>query len=119
MAEPTTPEDARSSVASALEWSFNPWRDRPRAAFAALGFAIGIALLVATLAEPPVVRLGLGLAAVAALLPMLVPARCRVDGDGVSRRDPLGTAHRRWTELKREPRRINGRSVYCVAGGNS
>jgi hypothetical protein len=93
--------DGALPAASAIEWSFNPWRDRPGRAFAALAFALGLALLVGTLGEPPLVRIGLGLAAVGAMAPMLLPARCRVDDDGVMRRDSLGTARRRWSELRR------------------
>jgi hypothetical protein len=99
--EPSLAGDGAPSAASALEWSFNPWRDRPARAFAALGFAIGMALLVGALGESLLLRLGLGLAAVGALAPMLIPARCRVDGHGVMRRDPLGTSRRSWSELKR------------------
>jgi len=87
--------------APALEWSFNPWRDRPGRAIAALAFAVGLGVLVGTLGEPPLVRIGLGLVTLSALTPMLVPARCRVDEAGVARRGLMGTARRSWNELRR------------------
>ena len=91
-----------------LEWSFNPWRDRPLAAVAATLMTVGMCLVIASLAEPPLVRLILGLAVLGTLSPVLSPARCRVDEDGIQMRGPFGTARRRWSELRRVSARPAG-----------
>jgi PH (Pleckstrin Homology) domain-containing protein len=91
-----------------LEWSFNPWRDRPLAAAAAVLMTVGMCLVIASLAEPPFVRLVLGLAVLGTLSPVLSPARCRVDDEGVEMRRPFGTARRRWSELRRVSTRPAG-----------
>ena len=88
-------------MADALEWSFNPWRDRPLAACAGAAMALGIGLVVASLAQPLPVRVGLGLAVLGALAPALAPARCRVDERGVEKRGPFGTVRRPWDGLRR------------------
>jgi hypothetical protein len=91
-------------MADALEWSFNPWRDRPLAAVAGAAMALGIGLVVASLGEPLVVRVVLGLAVLGALAPALAPARCRVDDQGVEKRSPFGTVRRPWVALRRVSR---------------
>jgi hypothetical protein len=95
-------------TAGALEWSFNPWRDRPLAAAAGALVTLGIGLVVSGLAEPLAVRLILGLLVLGALSPVLSPARCRVDDQGVERRGPFGTARRPWATLRRAARRPAG-----------
>jgi hypothetical protein len=95
-------------TATALEWSFNPWRDRPLAAGAGALMALAICLVVATLGEPLVVRVALGLAVLGTLSPALSPARCRVDEDGVQRRGPFGTVRRPWGGLRRAAKRPAG-----------
>jgi len=91
-----------------LEWSFNPWRDRPLAAAAAALMTLAMCLVIASLGEPPLVRVILGLAVLGTLSPVLSPARCRVDEEGIQKRSPLGTARRRWSELKRAVARPAG-----------
>ena len=95
-------------TAAALEWSFNPWRDRPLAAAAAALMTVAMCLVIASLSQPPLVRLILGLAVLGTLSPALSPARCRVDEAGVQKRGPFGTARRRWDELKRAATRPAG-----------
>jgi PH (Pleckstrin Homology) domain-containing protein len=91
-----------------LEWSFNPWRDRPLAAAAAALMTVAMCLVIASLGEPPLVRLILGLAVLGTLSPVLSPARCRVDDDGIQMRGPFGTARRRWSDLRRVATRPAG-----------
>jgi hypothetical protein len=91
-----------------LEWSFNPWRDRPLAAIAATLMTVAMCLLIASLGEPPLVRVILALAVLGTLSPVLSPARCRVDEDGVQMRGPFGTARRSWSELRRAATRPAG-----------
>ena len=103
------------TLAPVLEWSFNPWRDRPRAALAAALITLGMGLLIASLDEPPLVRLLLGLVVLGALAPVFAPARCRVDVDGVEVRGPFGTGRRRWDELRRVSSRPAGLLVSPYA----
>jgi len=98
-----------------LEWSFNPWRDRPLAAAAAALMTLGMCLLVASLSEPALVRAVLVLALLGTLSPVLSPARCRVDEQGVHMRGPFGTARRRWSELRRAAPRPAGLLVSPYA----
>ncbi|HEY3216639.1 MAG TPA: hypothetical protein VGK93_09120 [Candidatus Eisenbacteria bacterium] len=84
-----------------LEWSFNPWRERPKAAASATGISFGSCLLIGTLGQPPLLTLVLCAALLASLWPLLAPARCRVDEQGVSRRGPFGLERRPWGDLKR------------------
>jgi hypothetical protein len=95
-------------TATALEWSFNPWRDRPLAASAGALMTLAICLTVATLGEPLAVRLVLCLTVLGTLSPALSPARCRVDDQGVQRRGPFGTVRRPWGALRRATRRPAG-----------
>ena len=90
--------------AEALEWSFNPWRDRPLAAGGGALMTLAICLVVATLGQPLLVRLVLCLVVMGALSPALSPARCRVDESGVEKRGPFGVARRPWAALRRAAR---------------
>jgi hypothetical protein len=94
-------ESPAAPAAEPLEWSFNPWRERPGLASLALVLVLGACALVASLRESPVLTLGLSLAAVASLSPLFTPTVCRVDGDGVARRGPLGWSRRTWADLRR------------------
>jgi len=84
-----------------LEWSFNPWRDRPGGAVAAGACGAFACVAVASLDLPPLVTLGLGIAIVGSLSPLLSPARCRVDDGGVWRRRTFVIERRAWSEIKR------------------
>jgi hypothetical protein len=84
-----------------LEWSFNPWHDRPLATAIGAALALAICGVVASLGEPLLVRLALCGAVIAALSPAFAPARCRVDETGVEKRGPMGTLRRPWTTLRR------------------
>jgi hypothetical protein len=85
----------------ALEWSFNPWRERPAAAGLASAAALGLCLVILSLGESTVLTLALCLAAVGALAPLIGPIRCRLDGEGAGRLGALGWERRRWTEVRR------------------
>ncbi|MGH3054255.1 MAG: hypothetical protein ACRDL7_04670, partial [Gaiellaceae bacterium] len=84
-----------------VEWSFNPWRERPARSAAALMVALGCCLVVLVGRESWVLSVALCMAAVATLSPALTPLACRIDDDGVARRGPLGWERRRWSELRR------------------
>jgi hypothetical protein len=84
-----------------LEWSFNPWRERPVAAASATAIGLASCLVIATLGQPALLTLALCAALLASLSPLLAPARCRVDEQGLSRRGPFGLERRAWGDLKR------------------
>jgi hypothetical protein len=102
-------------TAAALEWSFNPWRERPLAAGAGALMTLAICLVVATLGEALVVRLVLCLTVLGTLSPVLSPARCRVDDAGVEKRGPFGTVRRPWGALRRARTRPAGLLVSPYA----
>ena len=88
-------------MSAALEWRVNPWRERPGAAAAAAVCGLAACLVVVALAEATVLKVAMCLAVLGALSPLLSPAECRVDDEGVSRRGPFGRERRAWRELRR------------------
>jgi hypothetical protein len=84
-----------------VEWSFNPWRERPGRAGVAAGVAVAMCVAVAALGIPMLVTLGLCLATLGALSPAFSPSRCRLDDAGAGRRGPFGWERRRWSEIRR------------------
>ena len=102
-------------MTAALEWTFNPWRDRPLASVTAAVLGLAGCVVVATLGESAVVTMGLCLAVLGSLSPLLSPARCRADEEGVSRRGPFGLQRRAWNELRRCAERPGGLLVSPYA----
>jgi hypothetical protein len=86
---------------AALDWTFNPWRERPGAAALAAVAALGMCLAITRMGESAVLTVALCLAAVGALAPLIVPTRCRVDPQGVARLGPTGWRRRSWSEISR------------------
>lgn len=85
----------------ARSWRFDPWRESRGRAVAALAAAVGCCVLVVSLRPGALPALGLCVFAAAAFAPAFVPVACRVDGDGVAVRGPLGWRRRAWSELRR------------------
>jgi hypothetical protein len=102
-AETRDPRAARPAprAEEPLEWGFNPWRERVGASALAGVGAFGLCLGVLSLDLALLPSAGLCLAVVSALAPVLAPARCRVDRDGVSRLGPFGWARREWAAIRR------------------
>lgn len=84
-----------------LEWSYNPWRERPGLAGTAVAFALLCCAVLISLRESWVLTAGLAVASVAALAPLFTPTRCRIGGEGVARQGPLGWARRPWRDVRR------------------
>lgn len=111
--ENTTPAPGADALplAAPVEWSFNPWRERPGRSAAAALLALGLCVLVLAWRESVVLSAAVCLAAVASLSPALTPLACRVDDDGVAKRGPLGWERRRWIDLRRAALRPRGLRV--------
>ncbi len=84
-----------------VQWVYDPWRERPGVAAAALAAALGSCAVVLALREPFLVAAGLCLFCVAAFAPALAPAEVRLDADGAARRSLAGWERRRWSEVRR------------------
>jgi hypothetical protein len=101
-------EPVAEATAPALEWGYNPWRERgARSATAAIAL-LAICIVLTGLHESAVLTLGLCLAAAGALAPLLTASRCRMDEAGIACRGALGWQRRRWAELRR---------AWVTAGG--
>lgn len=92
---------AAADSAPPVEWSYNPWRERPALAGTALVFALGCCAVLISFRESWVLTAGLAVAAVASLAPLFTPACCRVGEEDVARRGPLGWAKRPWRDVRR------------------
>jgi hypothetical protein len=104
MSDASAADDVHPTVVAEIapiEWSFNPWRERPRVAALAAAFALLCCLLVIGAHVSFVLTLGLCIAAAGSLSPSLTPLQCRVDGEGVARRGALGWEKRTWSEIRR------------------
>jgi hypothetical protein len=91
-----------------LEWSYNPWRDRPGRAAVALVASLLCCALAVTLRLPTVPTLLLCVVSVATLAAGFLPVRCRVDEAGVIRRSGWLAERRAWDQLRRAVRRPDG-----------
>lgn len=85
----------------AIEWVFDPWRERPRRTALQLVVALGLVVLVAASGLPWPVGLVLGVAVAVRVARDAFPARCRVDDSGVAVHGPLGWEHRAWERVTR------------------
>ena len=94
---PASPQDAPPGV----EWTFDPWTERPGAAGVAALAVLAMWLVIATAGLPGVVALLLGAFAALPLLPAFVPASCRVGPGGAERRGLLAGARRSWADVRR------------------
>jgi len=94
---PATSPDASPGV----EWTFDPWTERPRAAGVAALSVLALWLTIAWAALPILVALLLGAFTALPLLPAFVPASCRVGPAGAERRGLLAAARRSWDDVRR------------------
>jgi hypothetical protein len=86
---------------SVVEWTFDPWTDRPVVAgIAALG-VLGMWLLIASFRLPWLLALVQGALAASPLLPAILPAACRIEPGGAARRGMLGWIRRSWSDVRR------------------
>jgi len=94
--------------AEILEWSYNPWRERPARALLGLLGGAAFCLIVFSLDLPLVMTIALVIAAIAPLGMVFLPVRLRLDEAGVTRRcGPLAET-RSWERVRRAVRRREG-----------
>ena len=91
-----------------FEWSYNPWRDRPRQAVLTSLAALVMCGAVLSWRLPALLTLAMCAVAVASLSTALVPVRCRLDEEGATRRSGWMVERRRWHDLKRAVRSSQG-----------
>lgn len=83
------------------QWRYDPWRERPRVAWAAAAIALALCLLVVSMREHPIFTIGLCLFCVSAFSPALTPVECRLDAKEVRRRALWGWESRAWSSIQR------------------
>ncbi len=97
----SVPAPRLDAALAAIEWRWNPWRERPGRAAIALVFTIGVYALVTVLLSSAVLGVLLALAAAGTLAPLLIPSQCRIDDAGVALRSAFGWERRVWADLRR------------------
>lgn len=91
-----------------IEWSYNPWRERPaRALVGSLG-AIVFAVVIVALSLPWIMAIALTIAAIAPLAVVFLPMRLRLDEGGASRLVGPLVETRSWERVRRAVRRRDG-----------
>lgn len=91
-------------TAAALEWTYNPWRERPGRASATLVAALACCALATSFGLPALVALVMCVASLATFAVGFVPVRCRLDQEGVTRRAGWLAERRPWKDLQRAVR---------------
>ncbi len=84
-----------------LEWTYQPWRESPGRAAIAAAFTVGSAAWLLAASGSAVLTVLMSLAVGAQLGTLLIPTRCRIDGDGVRARGPFGWERRAWSAIRR------------------
>ena len=92
----------------ATQWTFDPWRERPRVAAFATVALLALCGLLTVAREPLLVSLTLALACAAAFAPALAPSECVLDAQGARLRGPLGWQQRSWARVRRIERLRGG-----------
>ncbi|TMQ70181.1 MAG: hypothetical protein E6K80_09320 [Candidatus Eisenbacteria bacterium] len=91
-----------------LEWSFNPWRDRPGRAATTVVAALACCTLAACLGLPGILTVILCVLCVSTLAAGFVPVRCRLDERGVVVHSAWVAERRAWDQLQRAVRGRDG-----------
>ena len=97
---PGVPGDAVSEAAG-VEWSFDPWSERPVAAGIAALAVLLMWLILAACRFPWLLAVAQGIVVASPLVPAFVPARCRIERSGAARRGLLGWMRRSWADVRR------------------
>ncbi len=92
----------------ALEWVFNPWRDRPARAWIAVAAIAAVGAVVETTGLPAVVKIALSAGFGASLGPAFLPCRYRLDDESVVLGVGVLRQRRPWSEFRRAVRTRSG-----------
>jgi len=92
---------AAGAPAALAEWVYDPWRERPFVAAAALAAAAGLCAVVIAAREPFLVAIALCAFCIASFAPAIARTQVRLDAEGASRRALFGWERRRWAEVRR------------------
>ena len=84
-----------------LQWSFDPWSERPVAAGVAALAVLGMWLMLVASRLPWLLALGLGVFVASPLAPAFLPVVCRIEPAGAARRGALGWVRRAWADVRR------------------
>ena len=84
-----------------LEWTYDPWVERPAAAGIASLAVLAMWLVIASAQFPWLLAIALAAFAGAPLYPAFLPASCRVGAAGAERRGLLLRSRRAWSEVRR------------------
>jgi len=95
-------------MTAALEWSYNPWRERPGRSLGALVAVLGCCALVSSLGLPAGVAIALSAGIGASFGPAILPWSYRVDESGVTLGRGVLSQRRGWTEIRRAVRSPEG-----------
>lgn len=93
-----------SATGARLEWVYQPWRETPLQATAALAFSVIVVALVQFVSGSTVLAVVLAIAFAAQLAPLLFATRVRVDDTGIAARGAFGWERRAWSEVGRVAR---------------
>ena len=90
-----------AAPAAPVEWTFDPWSERPVVAAVAALAVLAMWLVIAGARLPLLLAVGLGAFAGAPLLPAVIPAACRIGADGAERRGLIVRQRRAWADVRR------------------
>jgi hypothetical protein len=84
-----------------IEWTYDPWVERPAVAVVAALAVLAMWLLIASARFPWLLAVALAAIAGAPLAPAFLPAACRVGREGAERRGLFLRARRDWRDVRR------------------
>ena len=97
----TSDTTSRPVEATLAQWTYDPWRERPRVAWVAALSALALCLLVLAAHEPFLIALSLCLFCVGSFAPALAAVEVRLDAQGIARRGLFGWERRAWRDVRR------------------
>lgn len=92
---------AKASALPAVDWGYQPWRERPGRSSAGAVAAFGMCVLTLQTGLPWFTAALLCIVFVSMLAPTFTPARCRVDAEGVALRGAGGWVRRDWNAIRK------------------
>lgn len=94
-------EGVRAGDPETVCWIYDPWSERPRAAWTGAIIVLLLCVLIVSLGESVLLKLGLCLFCAGVFAPALARVECRIEAAGVARRGLLGWERRSWSSIQR------------------